>query len=131
MSSANRAVVVRFAEDAVRGTQRAQLQLFLRTGSDQFEEVVENAGHEVPGRAGIEAEPVAFQASGASANPGEAFQELDLVAFVGQERGGGKPSNATADHDCPGHPRGSNQVAATARAARPALKTSGTRTRDS
>lgn len=125
---------MRFAEDAVGGAQRSQVKLFFGAGAQQFEEMVEHIGHQVPGGAGIETETVPLQGACAASDTGEPFEELDLVSFAGEEGRCGKAGDAAAHYYGPGaasHARGSNHVAATARAARPALKTSGTRTRDS
>ncbi len=78
------AVVVWFAEDAVRRVERPEVQLFGGAGAEQIEEVVENAGHQVPGRAGIPAEAVPLEAAGTAAHLVTLFEELHLVSFVGE-----------------------------------------------
>ena len=90
-------LLVPLAQDAIRRVERAQVQLLGRRGAQQAQEVVEHLGHEVPGGAGVEAEPVALPAAGAAA---ELFPRLDQVHFVavpGEQRRGGQARDAAAD----------------------------------
>ena len=67
--------------------------------AEQAEEVVEHLGHEVPARAGVEAEAVVLPRSRAAADVVARLEQRHRPAVGGEQRRGGETGDAAADDD--------------------------------
>ena len=76
-----------FGVDAVAGVELHEVELGLGRRAHQFVEMVEDFGHEVPRRSGVETKAVVLPRSGAATELLVAFEQHDVVSFTGQQRG--------------------------------------------
>ena len=83
---------IALGEDAVSGLEAAQVQLLVRGRSGEREEVIVSLRHEVPAGAGVPAEAGVvgvLEQPGATARFGVLLKDLNMVALIGEEGGGG------------------------------------------
>lgn len=88
-----------FKVGTVAGIEPFQSELRFGRGAEHPIEVVENLRHEVPGRAGIEAESLGAPRSGTTAEFLTSFQQYNPMPVAGQQRGRRDPCDAAADHN--------------------------------
>src|SRR5690606_15766972 len=92
-----RGVAVGLEEHAVGGVERHEVEVVLDARAEQREEVLEDLGHEVPGRAGVEAEAVDLERARAAAHDVVALQQRDARPPAREQRGGGEPGDPSSD----------------------------------
>src|SRR5690606_4873116 len=84
-------------EDPVCGVESVQVELFVSGGAEEPEEVLEDLGHQVPGRAGVEPEAADRVRSCSPPDDVLLFEEIDIVAVRREQSRSGQAGNATAD----------------------------------
>ncbi len=89
--------------DPVRRVEPLQVQVVLDALAEQGEEVLEDVGHQVPGRTHVEAEAVGLEVVGAAAEQLVLLQHRHLVTVLAQQGGAAQPPDATADDQCRAH----------------------------
>lgn len=73
--------------------------MVLDARAEQPEEVLEHLGHEVPGRAGVEAEAVHLERARATAHLVVPLEQGDAGAAAREQGGGGEPGDPPSDDD--------------------------------
>ncbi len=88
---------VRVGEHGVGGIEGHEVELNRRARAHEREEVVVDLGHEIPGRARIEAEPVPDDPTDAPAHLGVLLEDVDTVTVSGEQGGGGESCGTRPD----------------------------------
>ncbi len=94
-----RAVRARLEEHPVRRVEGDEVEVVLDARAEQPEEVLEHLGHEVPGRAGVEAEAVHLERARATAHLVVPLEQGDVGAAAREQGGGGEPRDPPSDDD--------------------------------
>src|SRR5690625_7217360 len=91
--------VLALEEHAVGGVEGDEVELLLHRAAEEREEALEDLGHEVPGRAGVEAVAAGAPAAGTAPELRAALQQLHPVAVSGEQGGARQAGDPAADDD--------------------------------